>query len=323
MHKGHSVKVLDHGYLKLVDWMGTEEDIIRAARMSTGRGFERWDAGEVCKQCRIPREEVGIVGSLDGGAPGFSSPRCLEGQSDLHQWVEVPGDLKLLERLYKFGHMTPFEMCTIKIEVQAPLFVFREWHRHRTWSYNEFSARYSQMPNLHYLPDVSRVQRQSKLNKQGSAGAMDEAWALEWLDLIEEEQSDIYKFYDESIQAGLANELARIDTPVSRYSKMQACVDLRNLLGFLSLRREGGAQFEIRQFADVLGTVAQTLWPRTYGLWEEHTFYAKKFSRTEHEKLKAAIYLVRGLATCLNDGTNERLDVREAMATLESLGFAA
>jgi thymidylate synthase (FAD) len=317
MQKGHVVNVLDHGYLKLVDWMGTEEDIIRAARMSTGRGFERWDAGEVCKQCRVPKEE--IFGSVPVPQPATES-----GEPCWHDWVKVPGDEKLLERLYKFNHATPFEMCVIKVEVQAPIMVFREWQRHRTWGYNEFSARYSQMPNLHYLPDLSRVQRQSKTNKQGSAEPMGEEWARNWLELVEEEQGDVYERYDWAIKEGLANELARIDTPVSRYSKMQGIVCLRNVLAFLTLRKEGGAQWEIRQFADVLGNFVQALWPRTYALWEEHTFYAKKFSRSEHEKLKSAVAALRlVMDRYTKAGYELEPSVAGAMASLDVLGFAA
>lgn len=228
------IKVLDHGYVRYVAHMGSDEAIIEAARMSTGKGFEGWEK-----------------------------------------------DARLLEFLYKNKHLTPFEMCELAIEVQAPIMVFREWHRHRTQSYNEFSARYAQMPDLHYLPEPGRVQKQSAANRQGSAEPVSPQEAEMILGNLRSQQRDVYYAYDQWVQSGVAKEIARLNTPVSRYSKMRAKTDLRNWLGFLLLRMAPNAQWEIRQYANAVAAIVKELWPRTYKLFEEHDLYGRHLSRTE------------------------------------------
>lgn len=248
--KGRQEKVLNAGYVKLIDFMGSDEEVIEAARMSTGKGFISWE-------------------------PYENAPR---------------GDLGLLETLMENRHTTPFECGgELHIEVQAPIFVFREWHRHRTQSYNEFSARYAQMPNLHYVPELDRYQRQSTTNKQGSAEPMAEEDALDYRETHSSEQVDIYANYDRMVRNGLAKEVARINTPVSRYSKMRAKTDIWNWLHFLGLRKPANAQWEIRQYADVVGDIIQQLWPRTYALFEEHVLNAVRFSASEMEVLRGFI----------------------------------
>jgi thymidylate synthase (FAD) len=278
MEKGHTFKVLDHGYLKLVDWMGTDEDIIEGARQSTGRGFEGWDPSVVCKICRVP----GKVNSNDE----FVSSAHNITPDHKHVAEHTRGDAKLLEYLYKSGHTTPFEMCVLKIQVQAPIMVFREWHRHRTQSYGEMSARYIQMPNLHYLPSLERIQKQSSANKQGSAEALPTEEAERVLRELQVQQESVYQAYDNFVnERGIAKEVARLNTPVSRYSRMMSCANLHNWLGFLRLRMSSDAQWEIRQYANAAGEIVKSLWPRTYELFEEHTLYSKKLSRTEYRAL--------------------------------------
>lgn len=548
------IKVLDHGYVRFIDSMGTDETIIEAARMSTGRGFERWEPGELC--------ERGCGETPESCKPsGYVERLCYLGEQ--HSWKKVTGDAKLLEFLYKNGHSTPFEMCELAIEVQAPIFVFREWHRHRTqclsgdtritcssptgatfkrtikeiydlkhggvadrapkqhkngtskagtpvfrparrkdawryrvlpncqertlrvlneatgefetgsmaevwesgvkelfllsvnghsiktsaehpfftrrgwvkmkdivvgdqlarmgkiaanerpippslrqgigvwttmmrtrlikdidncyvcgcsfpkssleldhvipvaddlskalepsnlkpvcpkchraktdteqpsrdgmtrrgvrWervselphsvgeemtydielrgdhhnyiandfvvhnSYNEFSARYAQMPNLHYLPENDRIQIQSTANKQGSGDAIPEWAAAEWRALLKDEQLSVYEHYDELVQKGIAKEIARLNTPVSRYSKMRAKTDLKNWLGFLRLRMAPNAQFEIRVFANAVAEIVKELWPRTYALFEEYELNAVRLSRTEVDLVRSLL----------------------------------
>lgn len=222
--------VLDHGYVELVESWGSDERIIEAARMSTAKGFLGW------------------------------------GDSD------QPGDEKLLRFLWQNRHHTPFEMAGMTLEIQAPLFVFREWHRHRTQSYNELSARYTQMPNLHYVPSVERILAggQSATNKQGSAAlAVTPERAEEIRQYIAEVQGAIYGQYEALLAAGLSKELARLNTPVSRYSRMRASANLRNWLGFLALRTAPAAQWEIRQFADAVGRAVAIAFPRTWALFSE------------------------------------------------------
>lgn len=280
MEKGWQQKVLDKGYVRYVDHMGSDETIIEAARMSTGKGFEGWNPSEVCERCEQTR-------SMEMAAVGGTVGVCIhtrDGQE--HVWKKRAGDAKLLEFLYKNGHHTPFEMCELAIEVQAPIFVFREWMRHRTQSFNEFSARYAQMPNLHYLPEPGRIQRQSTANKQGSAEEYLPETAKNIIGVLRSEQDGIYENYDVFVKDGLAKEVARINTPVSRYSKMRAKTDLRNWLGFLRLRMAPNAQFEIREYANAVAEIIKTLWPRVYELFEEFDLYAVKFSRAEMKRLR-------------------------------------
>lgn len=207
-----SIRVLDHGYVKFVASMGTDETIVEAARMSTGRGFEGWDWWDGTAE----GNELKSPDAREVGGRGFGR----EGDPPHHWDGHVPGsprDAKLLEFLYKNKHMTPFEMCELQIEVQAPIMVFREWHRHRTQSYNEFSARYSQMPNLHYLPTLDRVQKQSASNKQSSGDPVDAGCAESFLTMARAEQEGLYSHYDTWITSdGIAKEAARLNTPVSR-----------------------------------------------------------------------------------------------------------
>jgi thymidylate synthase (FAD) len=281
LEKGTQWKVLDHGYIKLIDWMGDDADIVRAARMSTNRGFEGWEPGEVCKNCRarFVSADLGTVNHL---------PDCPSGQiGGITEWVKVPGDTALLETLLSERHTTPFEMVELKLEVMAPLMVYREWHRHRTQSYNEWSARYAQMANLHYIPSLERICKQSTINKQGSGEPFDPEEAKNIRDKFGDEQDDIYEFYDALIKDGVAKEIARINTPVSRYSKMTVKTDLWNWFAFLNLREDPPAQWEIREYAKVIGhTIIKDLFPKSYELWLEHMRYAIRLSRTEHKVLR-------------------------------------
>lgn len=243
MERGHEIRVLDHGYVKLIDFMGSDEAIIEAARMSTGRGFEGWDK-----------------------------------------------DAKLLSFLYANKHLTPFECGgEMMIEVQAPIMVFREWHRHRTQSFNEFSARYAQMPNLHYLPEVSRIQKQSTSNKQGSGEPVHENYAQDVLRDMNDQQQSIYADYNSLVEDGIAKEIARLNTPVSRYSKMRAKTDLRNWLAFLMLRMAPNAQWEIRQYASAVAEMVRSIWPRTFALFEEHDLDGVHLSRGEVAALRSLV----------------------------------
>lgn len=198
---------------------------------------------------------------------------------------EKPGDEKLLEYLYKNRHTSPFEMCELVVEVKAPIMVFREWHRHRTQSYNELSARYSVMPDEHYIPSSDRVQAQSKKNKQSSEGNIPDKVKDQFRINTLKHQAMLYDAYADAIDDGIARELARVNTPISRYSKMRAKANLANWLHFLKLRMAEGAQWEIRQYANAIAVIIKHLWPRTYALFEEYTLYAKTFSRTELAKL--------------------------------------
>lgn len=289
-----NVKVLDHGYVRYIDHMGSDETVVEAARMSTARGFEGWDPGEVCVDCGIYKDwwEAETDWVKNTPMPGYHVIRCNGNIVVEHKWKKIAGDAKLLEFLYRNKHMTPFEMCELTVEVQAPIMVFREWHRHRTQSYNEFSARYAQMPNLHYLPEPGRIQKQSVTNKQGSAEAVSEAEAQFILKRLADEQERVYEGYGQLVGDGIAKEVARLNTPVSRYSKMRAKTDLRNWLGFLMLRKPSNAQWEIRQYANAVGDIVQDLYPRTYALFEEYDLKGVHLSQTEAASMRKAMGLV-------------------------------
>lgn len=257
------IPVLDHGYVRLIDSMGKDQTIVEAARMSTGKGFLGWD----------PRD-CDCTGAALDGAPTPDCPLCA-GKGTLR------GDQHLLTYLYSHHHMTPFEMCELHLEVQAPIMVFREWHRHRTQSYNEFSARYAVMPNLHYVPSLDRFRKPGK-NKQGSDGPpLSDVSATDFRSVICDDQQTVYANYEAMLEEGLAPEVARINCPVSRYSRMRGKTDLRNWLAFLTLRAAPDAQWEIRQYAHAVAEIVKTLWPRAYELFEEYTLYAVTLSRTE------------------------------------------
>ena len=154
-------------------------------------------------------------------------------------------------------------------------------------SYNEMSGRYVQMPDMHYVPDSSRFVQQSKTNKQASGPVpLSEDVVIELADIFKSEQEDIYAHYEEALEAGLAREVARINTPVSRYSRMWAKGNLGNWLRFLKLRLAENAQYEIRVYAEAVASIVKQLWPRTWALFEEYTLYAKTLSRTEYEEYK-------------------------------------
>lgn len=230
MTQSTKINVLDLGYVEFIESWGSEERIIEAARMSTDKGFQGW------------------------------------GTDDL------PGDEKLLAYLYNNNHSTPFEMAGMIIEVKAPIFVFREWHRHRTQSYNEMSARYIKIPNEHYIPDAAivhaRANEISKNKQESGSGNVSLARVEAWLEMLKQANSLCQAVYDAGSEFGLPNEICRLSNNVNRYSKMRASANLRNWLGFLTLRMDRKAQWEICQYANAIGSLVEELYPRTWGLFK-------------------------------------------------------
>lgn len=177
-----------------------------------------------------------------------------------------PGDERLLRYLWEHKHTSPFEMAGMVIEVRAPLMVFREWHRHRTQSFNELSARYVAMPDDDYTPTLDRVlASQSTTNRQaqGSGAALTESDAHAWLDELDALYDHAQQVYASGLRAGVARELARLAVPVARYSVMRASANLRNWLAFLALRQDDAAQWEIRQYAHAVAALVAEHFPRT------------------------------------------------------------
>ena len=235
---GIRIEVLDHGYVELVEDYGSDASIIEAARMST-----------------------------DGGFKGWGDPGC-EGRG------ATTGDEKLLRYLYENKHSTPFEMAGAIIEVQAPIFVFREWHRHRTQSYNEMSSRYIPLPDVNYVPTVERLMRNAGgSNKQAGtvkgSGELTATTAHLFRQNLQASYSRAQNLYEHALAAGVPKELARVHLPVGRYSRMRAHANLRNWLAFLTLRKHPAAQWEIQQYAEAVHTILSGLFPRTLALFDE------------------------------------------------------
>ena len=261
------MKVLDHGYLTLVESWGSDEQIIEAARMSTGKGFLGWGptkTGEnvTCCNCKG-------LGRVALHLQDLECPVCLGGGTVPE---EKPCDEKLLRFLYENQHHTPFEMAGVTVEVQAPIFVFREWHRHRVpFSYNEMSARYTPLPNLNYVPTVERLLTSAGKNKQAAStgGTLTPFAAAAAVDSIDATYQLLEDRYQALLLAGVPKELARVILPVGRYSRMRASSNLRGWMNFLKLRAAPAAQFEIRAYAEALQNDLTALFPRSMALFAE------------------------------------------------------
>ena len=224
-------EVLDHGYVTLIESWGSDERIIESARQSTTGGFVSWESYE--------------------GHP--------------------KGDAGLLRFLKMNRHDTPFEFAGAVFEVQAPIFVFREWHRHRTQSYNEASARYVPLPDLNYVPSVERLMVGVSANKQasGTGEQLTERHAERFRAQLAKQYEEDEALYQNALSVGVPKELARCCLPVGRYSKMRASANLRNWLGFLTLRMAPNAQWEIRQYANAVAGLLDDAFPRTMALFAE------------------------------------------------------
>ncbi len=252
--------VLDFGYLELIDVWGSDERIVEAARMSTGKGFQGW--GGPCEPC-------GGNGYYKGPRLGDEPCPTCKGEG------KVVGDEKLLRFLWENKHHTPFEMAGMTIEVQAPIFVFREWHRHRVpFGYNEMSARYTPLPDVNYIPSIERLMMGSD-GKNKQAGTIKDAAVLSREDAIQFQHAlaTVYEraeqAYQWALRAGIPKELARVHLPVGRYSRMRATSNLRGWLAFLTLRMAPSAQWEIRSYANAVGELVKESFPRTWELFTE------------------------------------------------------
>ena len=267
-------KILDHGYLKFIEHWGSDERIIEAARMSTDKGFLGWEQIRSCKIChsewiKLPPMEQ--FQTSDQGCPKCSSA-VLFPEFTI---VDKKSDFNLLQYLYQNAHSTPFEMAGIVIEVKAPIMVFREWHRHRTQSFNEMSARYVPLPDENYIPDLKGVvERANTKTKNKQAQGVNEKIVHEidaglWLNQLNYIYQQAEKIYQDGLKLGIPKELARLALPVGRYSKMRACANLRNWLAFLTLRMDYNAQWEIRQYANAIFQILNSIYPYTSQLFIE------------------------------------------------------
>lgn len=240
---GVPIRVLDHGFVRLVDYMGNDAAIVQAARASYGQGTKK-------------RSE----------------------------------DHGLIRYLMRHRHTSPFEMVDTKFHIKAPIFVARQWHRHRTSSVNEVSARYSLLPEELYVPEDAQISFQSTDNKQGrSATEVPQELKERVRELLLAGQRESYASYQELIDAEIARELARIALPVSIYTEWYWKINLHNLFHFLSLRMDAHAQYEIRVYAEAIGLIVRRLAPVAYGAFLDYMREATNLSGPERAIVAKAL----------------------------------
>ena len=248
-------KVLDKGFIRIVDYMGNDSSIVQAARVSYGKGTKKK--------------------SLDEG---------------------------LIRYLLRHKHTTPFEMCEIKLHVKLPIFIARQWIRHRTANVNEYSARYSILEDEFYIPKIANLAEQSSSNKQGRGKKINEDLAAKIIKILKDDSTRCYnnylwmlnenntKGYDET-RDSLSRELARINLTLNTYTEWYWKIDLHNFMHFLSLRADHHSQFEIRAYADVLIKILKKWVPITYKAFCSYMLNSAELSQ---EALKVIKELIKG-----------------------------
>lgn len=236
-HLYNPIPVLDHGMVRVVDYMGDDAAICQAARVSYGRGTK-----------------------------------------------SVQNDEGLIRYLMRHWHSTPFEMCEIKLHVKLPVFVARQWIRHRTANVNEYSARYSILDREFYIPAPEHIAAQSSVNNQGRGETLTGDEAAQVLEILKADSARSYDNYERMIsqdgQQGLARELARMNLPANIYTQWYWKVDLHNLLHFLRLRADSHAQYEIRVYADAICKVVADWVPAAYRAFEDYRMGGATLSST-------------------------------------------
>jgi len=229
------LEVLDHGFIRVIDYMGNDNSVVQAARVSYGKGTKK-----------------------------------------------TSEDRGLIQYLMRHHHTTPFEMCDIKLHVKLPIFIARQWIRHRTASVNEYSARYSILDNEFYIPKREQLAAQSKSNRQGRDEILDDENAKRVFDLLIEDSKSTYDHYREMLnedengniidenKTGLARELARMNLTLNYYTEWYWKTNLHNLLNFIRLRADSHAQYEIRVYAEIMQDIVKKWVPLTYEAFMEY-----------------------------------------------------
>jgi thymidylate synthase (FAD) len=236
------IKVLDHGFARLVSYMQPADRTVGAADPCFTDG---WTGDlEIVRNARASYDANWRTGDEDK-------------------------DAKLLNYLTKNRHTSPFEAMGFTFEIKAPIFVLRQWHRHRTWSYNEVSARYAELPEEFYVPAVEQLTTQSESNKQMRT-AERHPDATYYREMMELHGKEAFRRYKIMLSAGVPRELARGVLPLNTYSRMFATVDLHNLFHFLTLRLHEHAQYEIRVYAEALLALIEPICPVAVAAFKEH-----------------------------------------------------
>ena len=241
LYRAH--EVLDHGLVRVIDYMGDDGAITQAARVSYGKGTRH-----------------------------------------------VTNDAGLIRYLMRHWHSTPFEMCEVKFHVKLPVFVARQWIRHRTANVNEYSARYSILDREFYIPAPEHLAAQSVVNNQGRGALLEGDEAQRVLDVLREDTMRCYDHYEEMLsqegQKGLARELARMNLPANVYTQWYWKVDLHNLFHFLRLRADVHAQYEIRAYAEKICEITRDWVPLAYGAFEDYRLGGATLSARAIEVLR-------------------------------------
>jgi len=273
--------VLDHGFVRIIDYMGDDAAIVQAARVSYGKGT-----------------------------------------------TKVSDDAGLLNYLLRHRHSTPFEMCEIKYHIKLPIFIARQWIRHRTANVNEYSARYSVLDREFYIPDQVNLATQSQSNRQGRGEVLEGKEAVAVLDLLRDDAENNYNHYVEMLNEdesghiidesrdGLSRELARMNLTLNTYTQWYWKIDLHNLLHFLSLRADEHAQYEIRVYAEAIMETVKRWCPITYDAFIDHRVNSVTLSGKAIQVVKK---MIDGVSIEQEESGLSKREWRELMGVLEKL----
>ena len=240
------IEVLDHGFVRVIDYMGDDSSVVQSARVSYGRGTKK-----------------------------------------------ISDDKGLIKYLMRHRHSTPFEMCEIKFHIKLPIFIARQWIRHRTANVNEYSARYSILDKEFYIPSAENLAAQSQINNQGRGDALTDDEASNVIQILKNDAEQTYANYETLLnenssggvldegKSGIARELARMNLTLNTYTQWYWKIDLNNLLHFLALRADDHAQYEIRVYADVMLDLVKKWVPLTYEAFEDYRMGGTELSAKE------------------------------------------
>ena len=271
-----ALPILDHGFIRVIDYMGNDNSIVQAARVSYGKGTKK-----------------------------------------------VNTDSGLIKYLMRHWHSTPFEMCEIKYHVKLPIFIARQWIRHRTANVNEYSARYSILDKEFYLPSKENLAAQSTNNRQGRGNVISGGQAEEVLSLLKDDAERTYKNYEEMLnerydgsvidesKTGLARELARMNLTLNTYTQWYWKTDLLNLMNFLRLRADHHAQYEIRAYADMMLNTLKRWVPITYDAFMDYRVGGTEISSKGKDVLKK---LIRGEKISIEETDLSKREWNELMS---------
>ncbi len=240
------IEVLDHGFVRVIDYMGDDSSVVQSARVSYGKGTKK-----------------------------------------------ISNDKGLIKYLMRHRHSTPFEMCEIKFHIKLPIFIARQWIRHRTANVNEYSARYSILDKEFYIPSAKNLAAQSQINNQGRGDALTDDEASNVIQILKNDAEQTYANYETLLnenssggvldegKSGIARELARMNLTLNTYTQWYWKIDLNNLLHFLALRADDHAQYEIRVYADVMLDLVKKWVPLTYEAFEDYRMGGTELSAKE------------------------------------------